>query len=193
MSAQPSSPRPATVAAHGFILTVGLTEEQARSAGTSLERIMHALEAQLTAMLPTARTRVNYLPAPSSRGSNVRQLHPVPSAHRGEPGLVLDLSRGRARLDGRDVDLSLREFQVLRALIDARGTALTRDDLQARVWEGETAPSSERVVDVTVRRVRSRLGEYAHVIRTVRGVGYRFEPQPGVRVLVPREERPAAV
>lgn len=190
MSAQPSFP---AVPAHGFVLSVGLTEEQARSAGTSLERIMHAMEAQLAAMLPMARTRVDYLPPPSTRDSNVRRLHPSGPAQRGATqGLVVDLARERARLDGRDVELSLREFQVLRALIIARGAPLTRDALQAQVWDGEKAPSSGRVVDVTVRRVRSRLGAYAHVIRTVRGVGYRFEPQPGVRVLVPREERRSA-
>lgn len=191
MRAQQPFPQPAAPV-HGFVLSVGLTEEQARSAGTSLANIMHALETQLTAMLPTARTQVSYLPTSSSRGTNVRQLRPAPSqAHRGaaELGLVLDLSRGRARLDGHDVDLSLREFQLLRALILARGAPLNRDDLQSQAWEGETAPSSERTVDVTVRRVRSRLGDYARIIRTVRGVGYRFDPQPGVRVLIPREER----
>lgn len=183
MSVQPTLPT--AQPAHGFVLSVGLTEEQARSVGTSLERITQALEAQLAAMLPVAQTRVSYL-RPTG---NVRPLRavPPPAAVRraaAEQGLVLDLARERARLDGGDVDLSMREFQLLKALVLARGSALTRDRLCVAVWEDE--PVSGRVVDVTIRRLRSRLADYEHIIRTVRGVGYRFEPQPGVRVLVPR-------
>lgn len=95
---------------------------------------------------------------------------------------MLDLVRGSARIDGRDISLSQREYGLLAALVNARETPLTRLELHAQVWDDAPPTSSERIVDVTVRRLRTRLGSYGQIIRTVRGVGYRFVSQPGIRI-----------
>ncbi len=171
---------------HGFVISVGLTEEEARRAGTSLERIIHALQVQLAAMLPAAQTRIAYLPAKPP--APVRPSRPTALRRLAEPGLLLDLERGQALIDGRDIALSRREYELLVALIGARRTPLTRAELYRRVWDQRSlsATSNERIVDVTVRRLRTRLRDYAPVVRTVRGIGYRFDPLPGVRFRAPR-------
>ncbi|QXT63207.1 winged helix-turn-helix domain-containing protein [Tessaracoccus palaemonis] len=159
----------------GFVLTVTLTEEDARRAGTTLPRVAQALRLQLSALLPAAETQV--VP-----------LHPARAARRPaprEPGLVIDLGRLQARVDGVDLGLSEREFDVLACLVAAGSATLGRQELFDEVWGGEP-PSGERVVDVTVRRLRARLGDWHNVVTTVRGVGYRFVGAPGVRVVQAR-------
>lgn len=173
----------------GFVISVGLTEEEARRAGTSLERIIHAMQVQLAAMLPAAQTRVALLPAPPTAASGrpkLRALRRPP-----ESGLLLDLARGQARIDGQDISLSQREYELLSVLAAKHGKPLTRSELYRRVWSSDSgAASNERVVDVTVRRLRTRLRGYAQIIRTVRGTGYRFDLQPGVTI---REPQPGGV
>lgn len=187
---------PASVSAYqptnspqGFVISVGLTEEEARRAGTSLERIIHAMQVQLAAMLPAAQTRVALLPAPPTAASGrpkLRALRRPP-----ESGLLLDLARGQARIDGHDISLSQREYELLSVLAAKQGKPLTRGELYRRVWSSDSgAASNERVVDVTVRRLRTRLRGYAQIIRTVRGTGYRFDLQPGVTI---REPQPGGV
>lgn len=172
--AAPVSPQDA----QGFVLSVGFTEEEAQRLGTSLERIAHALQTQLSAMLPAAQSRVAYLPPPGTRPTR-----PAATTRRAaEPGLLLDLERGSARINGRDISLSQREYELLTALVGAGRRPLTRGELYEIVWDGAGTAGNERVVDVTVRRLRSRLRSYGQIIRTVRGVGYRFDPLPGVRI-----------
>lgn len=173
---------------HGFLLSVNIKEEEARRAGTSLDRIAHALRVQLSAMLPAATTEYTYLVA---RAANPRGARPRLSATRRPPaeqGLVVDLQRQQARIDGRDASLSQREFELLRALLVAGGAALSRSELIDRVWGSDEA--GPRVVDVTIRRLRSRLSRHGGAVRTVRGIGYRFDAVPGVAVL--GEEYPRA-
>lgn len=86
-------------------------------------------------------------------------------------GVVLDVRTRRARLDGREVDLSAREFALAEELMRNRGNVLSREQLLSRVWGYDFDPGSN-VVDVYVRYLRAKLG--ADRIETVRGVGYRF-------------------
>ncbi|MFC7432107.1 MULTISPECIES: response regulator transcription factor [unclassified Agrococcus] len=86
-------------------------------------------------------------------------------------GVVLDVRTRRARLDGREVDLSAREFALAEELMRHRGTVLSRGQLLSRVWGYDFDPGSN-VVDVYVRYLRAKLG--ADRIETVRGMGYRF-------------------
>ena len=124
----------------GVMLVVGVNgvfggriAEEARRAGTSLERIIHALQVQLAAMLPAAQTRIAYLPAKPP--APVRPSRPTALRRLAEPGLLLDLERGQALIDGRDIALSRREYELLVALIGARRTPLTRAELYRRVWD----------------------------------------------------------
>ena len=74
---------------------------------------------------------------------------------------------------GEKVTLTLKEFELLKFLMENRGIVLTRDRLLGHVWgydfDGET-----RTVDVHVRTLRQKLGECGELIETVRGVGYRI-------------------
>ncbi|MFT3888442.1 MAG: winged helix-turn-helix domain-containing protein [Arachnia sp.] len=175
-------PTASTPPLRGFVLSVSLTEEEARRAGTSLDKIAQALRFQLSAMLPAASTEFTYLiPAPArGRAQSPRSvIHRLPS----EKGLVIDLPREQARIDGKDVGLSQREFELLRVLIESAHTPLDRPALFAEVWGEADDDANLRTIDVTVRRLRSRLGSHGATIRTIRGLGYRFDPLPGVTVL----------
>jgi DNA-binding response OmpR family regulator len=87
--------------------------------------------------------------------------------------LKLDLLHRRADAGAGPVPLTSREFQLLWELMHRPGTVVSKDELLARVW-GSPADSASNVVDVYVRRLRSRLGP--DVITTVRGEGYRAGP-----------------
>ncbi|MCT9820537.1 response regulator transcription factor [Microbacterium sp. W1N] len=84
----------------------------------------------------------------------------------------LDVLGRRASVDGRDVDLSAREFALAEQFLRHPGQVLTRDVLLSRVWGLDFDPGSN-VVDVYVRYLRAKLG--ADNITTVRGEGYRWE------------------
>lgn len=86
-------------------------------------------------------------------------------------GISLDLSRRRAELDGRVVDLSAREFALLEALMRHRGQVLSQAQLLDQVWGYDHDPESN-VVEVYVGYLRRKLRP--GVVETVRGAGYRF-------------------
>lgn len=89
-------------------------------------------------------------------------------------GLTIDLANYCARVDDRPVDLTYKEFELLRFLTTHRGRVYTREALLNQVW-GYEYFGGARTVDVHVRRVRAKLGEpYDSLIETVRNVGYRF-------------------
>lgn len=90
--------------------------------------------------------------------------------------LQIDFSRYTVTIRNRPVELTTKEFDLLKALILARGRVLTRDYLLERVWGYERASEIEsRTVDVHVRRLREKLGSEAARIVTVKSVGYRFD------------------
>jgi DNA-binding response OmpR family regulator len=91
-------------------------------------------------------------------------------------GLVVDPDRRIASLDGRTLNLTFTEFELLHILAKNPGRAFTRDDLLMRVW-GQDFFGDARTVDVHVRHLREKLLEdpqSPRFIETVRGVGYRF-------------------
>ena len=83
-------------------------------------------------------------------------------------------ARHLVQVDGREVQLTLKEFELLRTLLENDGMVLTRDKLLTKIWgydfDGET-----RTVDVHVRTLRQKLGELGSLIETVRGVGYKID------------------
>ncbi len=98
--------------------------------------------------------------------------------------LVLNLETYQAAVAGRVLDLTYMEYELLRFLAARPGKVFTRETLLNRVW-GYEYYGGARTVDVHVRRLRAKLGEeHAHLIQTVRSVGYRFgqpawSPMPG--------------
>jgi len=91
--------------------------------------------------------------------------------------LALDAARHVVTVDARPLSLTPKEFDLLHALMESTGRVLSREQLLARVWGYAHAEEIEsRTVDVHVRRLRAKLGtEHAGRIKTVRGVGYRFD------------------
>lgn len=87
--------------------------------------------------------------------------------------LVIDPDAYTATVAGRPLDLTYKEFQLLRFLVERAGRVFTRPTLLREVW-GFDFYGGTRTVDVHIRRLRAKLGpEHEHLIQTVRGVGYR--------------------
>ncbi|GAA3607955.1 two-component system response regulator GlnR [Marihabitans asiaticum] len=88
----------------------------------------------------------------------------------------IDEASYAARLDGQPLDLTFKEFELLKYLVAHPGRVFTRAQLLQEVW-GYDYFGGTRTVDVHVRRLRAKLGaDYEVLIGTVRGVGYRFVP-----------------
>ena len=90
--------------------------------------------------------------------------------------LTVDFGKYQVSLAGRPVALTPKEFELLKALIEAKGRVLSREFLLDRVWGYARAEEIEsRTVDVHVRRLRAKLGREGGRILTVKQAGYRFE------------------
>jgi len=88
--------------------------------------------------------------------------------------LMLNLETYQAAVAGRVLDLTYMEYELLRFLAGHPAKVFTRETLLSRVW-GYEYYGGARTVDVHIRRLRAKLGEeHAHLIQTVRSVGYRF-------------------
>jgi two-component system phosphate regulon response regulator PhoB len=87
-------------------------------------------------------------------------------------GVVIDEDCHQLSIDGAEVILTATEFRLLKLLMERKGRVQSRDHLLVAVWNYDTDIET-RTVDTHVRRVREKLGPYAHLIETVRGVGYR--------------------
>jgi phosphate regulon transcriptional regulator PhoB len=91
-------------------------------------------------------------------------------------GVSLDAARHVVTVEGRPVELTPKEFDLLHALLEATGRVLSREHLLNRVWGYARADELEsRTVDVHIRRLRAKLGAEERRITTVKGVGYRFD------------------
>ena len=89
-------------------------------------------------------------------------------------GLTIDCDNYEAFRNGEKMQLTLKEFELLRALALAQGKVLTRDYLLDRIW-GYEYLGETRTVDVHIRHLRQKLQDDADLIETVRGVGYRMK------------------
>lgn len=90
-------------------------------------------------------------------------------------GVVIDEASYSAKVNGRPLDLTYKEFELLRFLAQHPGRVFTRDQLLSEVW-GYDYFGGTRTVDVHIRRLRAKLGDLEQLIGTVRNVGYRFSP-----------------
>jgi len=88
--------------------------------------------------------------------------------------LELTRSKHTVKVDGKPVELTLKEFGLLECLLENTGIVLTRDQLLSKVW-GYDFSGESRTVDVHVRTLRHKLGTAGDYIETVRGVGYRID------------------
>ncbi len=88
-------------------------------------------------------------------------------------GLEIDLPTNRVTVEGKEVSLTKKEFEILTLLVRVAPNVLTRVDILDSVW-GEHEYVLDRTVDVHITRLRKKLGEYAHFIVNRSGFGYYF-------------------
>lgn len=88
--------------------------------------------------------------------------------------LELNMSNHIVSADGERIDLTLKEYEMLRLFMKNPGRVFTRDQLLSQVWDSDYTGET-RTVDVHVGTLRTKLGECGEYIKTVRGVGYRME------------------
>ena len=91
-----------------------------------------------------------------------------------QEGLVLNLDEHTVTVDGERVILTYKEYELLHLFLSQPGIAFTREQLLASVWNTEYAGET-RTVDMHIRTLRQKLGNYGNMIETVRNVGYRLE------------------
>lgn len=103
--------------------------------------------------------------APALAGSSGRTLHAGP--------VVVDLDALSVTVDGEPADLTPNEFRLLTTLVERRGRVQSREQLLRDAWDVH-ARIETRTVDMTVQRLRAKLGDAGEWIETVRGFGYRF-------------------
>ncbi|MBP2457220.1 DNA-binding winged helix-turn-helix (wHTH) protein [Clavibacter michiganensis] len=185
--------------ARGFAIYVGLDELKAAAAGTDLGTVVAALKRLAAELAPGVETHAAVALAPEGAGGRdidvVRLALQDPAAvaqHREQPeddervdgGVTVDLSRKRVVLDGETAPLTYKEFELLQYLVLREGRTIERSELIASLWSAadEDDVPNERTIDVHVRRLRSKLGRYEEIVRTVRGAGYRFDRHADVAV-----------
>ena len=189
---------PAGTEARGFVLYVGLDELKAELAGTDLGQIVAQLKSLVAELVPTAETHAAVALAPQGAGgrdvdvvrlalqdpaalARQRQTPVVEQKPRG--GVVIDISRKRLLLDGETAPLTYKEFELLQYLVLREGRTIDRAELISSLWNAsDDEIPNERTIDVHVRRLRAKLGDYEDIVRTVRGVGYRFDRHADVSI-----------
>ncbi|MBU1586652.1 MAG: winged helix-turn-helix domain-containing protein [Actinobacteria bacterium] len=189
---------PAGTEARGFALYVGLDEFKALDSGTDLSSVVEQLKGLIAQLVPSAETYAAVALAPAGAGGRdvdvVRLALQDPAAlakHRQvveEPekvrtGVVIDISRKRVALDGETAPLTYKEFELLQYLVLREGRTIDRAELISSLWSAaDDEIPNERTIDVHVRRLRAKLGDYEDIVRTVRGVGYRFDRHADVTI-----------
>lgn len=187
--------------ARGFALYVGIDEQKAAEAGISLPQLVEALKRTVAELVPDSETYAAVALAPEGAGGRdvevVRLALQDPAAlakHRQttapaeapEPkgGVVIDISRKRVQLDGATAPLTYKEFELLQFLVLREGRTIERAEIISTLWAdgGDDETPNERTIDVHVRRLRSKLGAYEDIVRTVRGSGYRFDRHADVTI-----------
>ena len=89
-------------------------------------------------------------------------------------GIVIDKVAHKVSVDGKEVDMSMKEFELLVYLTDNAGIALSREKILNSVWNYDFFGDS-RTIDSHIKKVRKKLGKKGSHIETVRGLGYKFE------------------
>lgn len=89
-------------------------------------------------------------------------------------GIVINDQGRTVTVDGKPVDLSLREYELLKYLLDNEKIALSRDKILNNVWNYDYYGDS-RTIDSHIKKIRHKLGKKGKYIETIRGVGYKFE------------------
>lgn len=90
-------------------------------------------------------------------------------------GIVIDQAAHEVKIDGKVIDLSFKEFELLSYFVSNQGIALSRERILNNVWNYDYFGDA-RTIDTHVKKLRSKLGEKGACIKTIWGMGYKFEP-----------------
>ena len=187
MTSSPREPR-------GFALYVGISEADAQAAGISLQQLVTDLKKTVTDHVPGTETHAAIALAPTGAGGKhldiVRMalhdpiaLGKLATRKTTESEVVIDISRKRVLIDDEQAPLTYKEFALLQFLVLREGQTVNRDVIIDALWsEGDEEVPVARTIDVHIRRLRSKLGRYEDIVRTVRGVGYRFDRHADVTI-----------
>ena len=89
-------------------------------------------------------------------------------------GIVMDKNAHRVTIDGSDIELSYKEFELLAYFMENKGAALSREKILNNVWNYDYFGDA-RTIDTHVKKLRSKMGEKGDLIKTIWGMGYKFE------------------
>lgn len=89
-------------------------------------------------------------------------------------GIVIDKAAHQVKIDGGEIDLSFKEFELLTYFVENQGIALSREKILNNVWNYDYFGDA-RTIDTHVKKLRSKLGEKGNYIKTIWGMGYKFE------------------
>lgn len=89
-------------------------------------------------------------------------------------GIVIDKAAHQVKIDGKEIELSFKEFELLAYFINNKGVALSRERILNNVWNYDYFGDA-RTIDTHVKKLRSKMGEKGNYIKTIWGMGYKFE------------------
>lgn len=93
-------------------------------------------------------------------------------------GILIDKAAHRVIIDGKDIELSFKEFELLTYFVENQGIALSREKILNNVWNYDYFGDA-RTIDTHVKKLRSKMGEKGEYIKTIWGMGYKFEADKG--------------
>ena len=91
-------------------------------------------------------------------------------------GIDLNRSAHQVTIDGKNIELSYKEFELLAYFMENQGITLSREKILNNVWNYDYFGDA-RTIDTHVKKLRSKLGDKGDMIKTIWGMGYKFEPQ----------------
>ncbi|MFM6967343.1 MAG: winged helix-turn-helix domain-containing protein [Microbacteriaceae bacterium] len=180
----------------GFALYVGIDDATAEAAGTTIAELVATLRKTIDEQISgvDSHVAVAYAP-PTQRGKNLdivrlalrepkavaELLPPKPETKR--VGVEIDLSRKRVVINDETSPLTYKEFELLQYLVLREGVTVDRSDIIDTLWSASDVDRpNTRTIDVHVRRLRSKLEPFEDIVRTVRGIGYRFDRHADVTI-----------
>lgn len=179
----------------GFALYVGVDESTVEASGTTIAELVATLRKTLEEQVSAAESHVAVAYAPAAqRGKNldivrlalrepkaVAELLPPKPAR--TVGVTIDFSRKRVVLNDEVAPLTYKEFELLQFLVLREGITVPRADIVDALWSASDVDRpNARTIDVHVRRLRSKIEPFEDIVRTVRGIGYRFDRHADVTI-----------
>ena len=104
----------------------------------------------------------------------LKRTNSVKEEKRNLGGIEIDEVGRTVKVDGKEIELSLREYELLKYLLDNEKVALSRDKILNNVWNYDYYGDT-RTIDSHIKKIRHKLGKKGKYIETIRGIGYKFE------------------